>query len=103
MTPVPPPPPRYVTTSNNVFDEVLAGTIKILKVEEGDIIVIESTSVLSSLEYNQLAVTVKMLLENVGLKDVSVAILDGGIKVGKIIRKSESNKRLPRRMDSDRR
>jgi len=75
---------------------ILIKAMQTLKIREGDMVVLECPEPLSAAEYNNLGDTMRRLIENLGLENISVAILDGGIKA-KIIRPVEG--RLPRRMD----
>jgi len=73
--------------------------ISVLKVEEGDIIVVESDVGLSQNEYNVMVDTFKGILDHVGIQNVGIVIMDKGVTI-KTIRKNP-NKKLPRRMDSE--
>lgn len=86
------------TRTNTESLDILIKAIEVLKVEEGDVIILECKSDISVQQYNDMAKVFEDLLENIGLKNVSVAILSSGMRI-KAIR--PAGERLRRRMDGE--
>ena len=92
--PVPPPPPINTLSPAQQVGKThatLIKTISVLKVEEGDVIMLECESNISARQYHDMAKVFEDLLVNAKIENVSVIILSSGIKI-KTIR--PKNKRL---------